>query len=42
MIGITAAIAADKTPTVVGFEGAKMPAVVADVWGKLTRNQRNR
>ena len=24
--------AADKTPTVEGFEGAKMPAVIADVW----------
>ena len=35
--GIDRAIAADKTPTPgSGFEGEKMPAVIADVWVRVT------
>ena len=35
--GIDRAIAADKTPMPgSGFEGEKMPAVIADVWVRVT------
>jgi microcystin degradation protein MlrC len=40
--GIDRAIAADKTPTPgSGFEGEKMPAVIADVWVRVTAWQPN-